>query len=151
MTRAFHALLFINDRFDVALASGADGVHLGPDDLPLASVRRAAPPGFLIGVSTDEPTVARTLESIGADYIGCGAVFATTTKKDAGEVIGIEGLARVADAVRIPVVGIGGVTEDGARAIAENTYAAGVAVIGAVMKAPDPAEATRGLLAPFMP
>ena len=149
MTRAFGALLFINDRFDVALASGADGVHLGPDDLPLSAVRQAAPPGFLIGVSTDEPLVARALEAEGADYIGCGAVFPTETKRDAGEVIGIEGLARVVDAVQIPVVGIGGVTEDGAREIARGTSAAGVAVIGAVMGAADPGRATQLLLRPF--
>ena len=70
LTRSHGALLFVNDRFDVALAAGADGVHLGPDDLPLAAVRQAAPPGFLIGVSTDEPQVARKLESAGADYVG---------------------------------------------------------------------------------
>lgn len=149
MTRKMGALLFINDRFDVALASGADGVHLGPDDLPLSAVRQASPPGFLIGVSTDEPLVAQALEAEGADYIGCGAVFPTETKKDAGEVIGIEGLARVVDAVRIPVVGIGGVTEDGAREITRGTRAAGVAVIGAVMGADDPERATHLLLRPF--
>lgn len=149
LTREKGALLFINDRFDVALAAEADGVHLGPDDLPLSVIRRASPQGFLIGVSTDEPMVARRLESEGANYIGCGAVFPTTTKKDAGEVIGIQGLARVVDAVRIPVVGIGGVTVDGAREIARGTRAAGVAVIGAVMGADDPERATQLLLRPF--
>ena len=146
LTRSYGALLFVNDRFDVALAAHADGVHLGPEDLPLSAVRQTAPPGFLIGVSTDEPTVAQALESEGADYIGCGAVFPTTTKPDAGDVIGIDGLAQVVNAVEIHVVGIGGVTEEGARKIAAGTDASGIAVIGAVMKARDPGKATRRLL-----
>ena len=143
------ALLFINDRFDVALAAVADGVHLGPDDLPVEAVRRAAPPGFLIGASTDEPEIARQVEAAGADYIGCGAVFPTSTKEDAGEVIGVEGLARVAAAVTIPVLGIGGVTAERARRIAEESGAAGVAVIGAVMAAEDPGAAVRQILGIF--
>jgi thiamine-phosphate pyrophosphorylase len=148
-TREWGALLFINDRFDVALAADADGVHLGPDDLPIRTIRAASPPGFLIGASTDEPEVARQLEADGADYIGCGAVFPTSTKKDAGEVIGVEGLAMVVAAVNIPVVGIGGVTPEGARRISEESGAAGVAVIGAVMAAGDPGEVARHLLEPF--
>ncbi len=148
-TREWGALLFINDRFDVALAAEADGVHLGPDDLPVETVRTVAPPGFLIGASTDEPEIARQLEAAGADYIGCGAVFPTFTKKDAGEVIGVEGLARVAAAVNIPVLGIGGVTLEGAHRIAEESGAAGVAVIGAVMAADDPASVVRQLLGLF--
>ncbi|MCJ7629173.1 MAG: thiamine phosphate synthase [Longimicrobiales bacterium] len=143
-TREWGALLFVNDRFDVALAAEADGVHLGPDDLPVETVRKAAPRGFLIGASTDEPEMARRAEAAGADYIGCGAVFPTSTKTDAGEVIGVEGLARVAAAVDIPVVGIGGVTVGGARRIAEESGAAGVAVISAIMAAKNPgAEASR--------
>ncbi|MGW8265261.1 MAG: thiamine phosphate synthase [Longimicrobiales bacterium] len=149
LTRAWNALLFLNDRFDVALASRADGVHLGPDDLPVDAVRRVAPPGFLIGHSTDLPSVARRCAAEGADYIGCGAVFPTTSKADAGVEIGVEGLARVAEAVEIPVVGIGGITPEGARAIAQGSAAAGVAVIGAVMAAPDPWEVVRALLGPF--
>jgi thiamine-phosphate pyrophosphorylase len=149
LTRAWGALLFINDRFDVALASEADGVHLGPGDLPVPLVRKATPKGFLIGASTDEPEVARELTRSGADYIGCGTVFPTSSKKDAGDVIGVAGLADVVTAVDIPVVGIGGVTPERARAIAEGTEAAGVAVIGSVMAAPDPGAAVRGLLKPF--
>jgi thiamine-phosphate pyrophosphorylase len=148
-TREWGALLFINDRFDVAVAAEADGVHLGPDDLPVEAVRTAAPPGFLIGASTDEPEIARQVEAAGADYIGCGAVFPTYTKKDAGEIIGVEGLARVAAAVTIPVLGIGGVTLEGAHRIAEESGAAGVAVIGAVMAAEDPASVVRQLLGLF--
>lgn len=149
LTQRWGALLFINDRFDVALASGADGVHLGPDDLPVAQVRRAAPPGFLIGHSTDMPQVARKAEEDGADYIGCGAVFHTSTKKDVGEVVGVEGLARVASAVSIPVVGIGGIGPEGATQIARETKAAGVAVVGAVMGSPRATTVVRELLRPF--
>lgn len=148
-TREFGALLFINDRLDVALAAEADGVHLGPDDLPVATVRSAAPPGFLIGASTDEPDIASGLQVAGADYIGCGAVFPTSTKKDAGDVIGVQGLDRVAKALEIPVVGIGGVTPGGAQQIADGSGASGVAVIGAVMGAEDPAAAARSLMEPF--
>ncbi len=148
-TREFGALLFINDRLDVALAAGADGVHLGPDDLPVGAARAASPPGFLIGTSTDIPGVAIDLQAAGADYIGCGAVFPTTSKKDAGEVIGVDGLAAVAAAVGIPVVGIGGVTPEGARLIADETGAVGTAVISAVMAAPQPGQTARDLMGPF--
>ena len=148
LAREAGALLFVNDRVDVALALGADGVHLGPDDLPVASVRAAVPDGFIIGASTDDPDVARRLASYGADYIGCGAVYATSTKPDAGDVIGIEGLDRVARAVDVPVVGIGGVTVERSAEVSK-TAAAGLAVVGAVMGAPDVAAAVRGLLAPW--
>jgi thiamine-phosphate pyrophosphorylase len=149
LTRRWRALFFVNDRFDVALAAGADGVHLGPEDLPVAEIRRSAPQGFLIGHSTDIPENAVRAARSGADYIGCGAVFPTSTKADAGSEIGLAGLSRVVDAVGIPVVGIGGVTPAGARRIAEGTHAAGVAVIGAVMGAEDPGRAVEALLEPF--
>lgn len=144
-TAAAHALLFVNDRLDVALAAGADGVHLGPDDIPLTAARRIAPPPFLIGCSTDDPTRARQLERDGASYIGCGAVFGTATKDVAGERIGTARLNEVARAVAIPVVGIGGVDESNADRIAQSE-AAGAAVVSAVMAARDPHLATSGLL-----
>lgn len=148
LTRASDALLFLNDRLDVALAVAADGVHLGPDDLPVAAVRAHAPPGFLLGYSTDDPEAARRAVTDGADYLGCGAVYPTASKVDAGEVIGLAGLDRVARAVTVPVLAIGGITPARAVEIAR-TRASGVAVIGAVMGAADPAAAVRDLLAPF--
>ena len=149
LTRRYGALLFVNDRLDVALAAGADGVHLGPDDLPLAAARNVAPPPFLIGVSIDDPDAARDAEAAGADYIGCGAVFGTTTKQDVGnERIGPEELEAVARAVDIPVVGIGGVTVENVDLLPA-TGAAGVAVVGAVMASKDPTNATRRLLDAF--
>jgi thiamine-phosphate pyrophosphorylase len=148
LARERSALLFVNDRLDVALALGADGVHLGPDDLPVAAARRAIGAGFLIGASSDDPETARGLVADGADYIGCGAVYGTTTKKDAGDVIGLAGLDRVARAVGVPVVGIGGITVERSAEVA-TTRAAGVAVVGAVMTAADVGAAVRGLLAPW--
>ncbi len=148
MTRARGALLFVNDRVDIALALEADGVHVGPHDLPVADVRRIVPPGFLIGRSADEPDVAKRAADDGADYIGCGTVWATATKADAGAVIGIHGLIAVVRAVSVPVVAIGGITVERAAEVAR-TGAVGVAVVGAVMAANDPGTAVRGLLGAF--
>lgn len=146
--RAAGALFFVNDRTDVALALGADGVHVGPGDLPVARLRPAVPPGFLIGTSTDDPEVAAELVTAGASYIGCGTVYATRSKRDAGEVIGLDGLDRVARAVGVPVVGIGGITPERSEDVAR-TAASGVAVISAVMAAPDPGAVVSALLAPW--
>lgn len=145
LTRRHGALFFVNDRLDLALAVGADGVHLGPGDLPLSEVRRRIPRDFLLGHSTDDPVKARTAEAAGADYLGCGTVWPTSSKEDAGAVIGVDGLARVAAAVQIPVVGIGGITPDRARELV-GTGVAGVAVLGAIMASPSPGETTRRLL-----
>jgi len=147
-TRKGGALLFVNDRFDVALAAGADGVHLGPDDLPVSAVRRSAPRPFLIGYSADDPDEAREAVDRGADYIGCGTVYPTGSKEDAGGVIGLDGLEAVVRAVDVPVVAIGGITPQRAPDVAR-TGAAGVAVVSAVMGAEDPGAAVRGLLRPF--
>jgi thiamine-phosphate pyrophosphorylase len=148
LARDRNALVFVNDRLDVALALGADGVHLGPDDLPVAAARRAMGEGFLIGASADDPDVARRLVADGADYIGCGTVYATSTKRDAGAVIGLDRLDRVARAVSVPVIGIGGITVERSAEVA-TTRAAGVAVVGTVMQAGDVAAVVRGLLAPW--
>ena len=147
--RATHdagALLVVNDRLDVALAVGADGVHLGPDDLPVAHARELAPPGFLIGYSAATAAGAQSAIASGADYIGCGPVFPTTTKPDAGSAIGVARLARIAKAADAPVVAIGGITPDNAPA-AIHAGAAGVAVISAVMTAADHRATTSRLLA----
>lgn len=148
LTRSFDALLFVNDRLDVALAAEADGVHLGPDDLPVAAVRARVPRAFLVGFSTDDPAEARRAVEDGADYLGCGAVYPTGSKADAGEVIGLARLDQVARSVSVPVVAIGGVTPARAAELA-GTAAAGLAVIGAVMTAKDPGTAVAQLLAPF--
>jgi len=149
LVRSHNATLIVNDRLDVALLAGADGVHLGRDDVPVAAARRVVPDGFIIGASTDNAATARAAERDGAGYIGCGAVFGTTSKPEAaGERIGVERLDEVARAVGIPVVGIGGIATENVALVA-STAAAGVAVIGAVMTATDPDRAVRSLLAPF--
>lgn len=148
LLRQAGALFFVNDRLDVALTLEADGVHVGPEDLPVSAVRAAAPKAFLIGRSADDPEAARQAVADGADYIGCGTVFPTSTKQDAGGVIGVEGLRRVVDAVSVPVVGIGGITVEGVGDIVK-AGAAGVAVVSAVMSASDPAAAVRTMLQSF--
>ena len=147
-THAAGARLIVNDRADVAAAAGADGVHLGPDDLPVAEVRAFARTGFIIGYSTDDPDEAREAEEAGANYLGCGAVYETATKDVGAEAIGLERLDQVARAVRIPVVAIGGVTPERATEVA-TTAAAGTAVVGGVMTAGNPEEVVRALMAPF--
>lgn len=144
-TSAARTLLILNDRLDVALAAGADGVHLGDDDIPLHVARRLAPTPFLIGRSVDTPEEAVAAERAGADYLGAGPVFATGSKLDTGPVLGLDGFARVCRAVSVPVVGIGGVAAANAADVFR-AGAAGVAVLGAVMFAGDPGEAVKGLM-----
>jgi thiamine-phosphate pyrophosphorylase len=112
LTRGYGALLIINDRVDVALCTRADGVHLGPDDLPVADVRRVLGPHCLVGASCGDPDEARRAERAGADYIGAGAVFGTATKSDAGAAIGLRALRAIVDATTLPVAAIGGIAPD---------------------------------------
>ena len=104
-------LFIVNDRLDVALLSGADGVHLGQSDLPPGEARRLAPRPFIVGVSVHTPEEAGKAEVDGADYLGVGAVFGTGSKDDA-KIIGPEGLRRVVEKARVPLVAIGGITRD---------------------------------------
>ena len=143
---AFDALLLVNDRFDVALAAGAHGVHLGPEDLPVADVRRVVPPGFLIGTSTDDPATGRRAALAGADYLGVGAVFGTRSKPGLEhESIGPERVREVLEVSGLPGVGIGGITPRNAMSVA--SVGAGIAVLSAVMGAADPGEVVRGIRA----
>ena len=135
----------MNDRLDVALAAGAHGVHLGPDDIPVAAVRSEVPSTFILGYSTDDPAAGRAAAGDGADYLGVGAVFGTTSK-DGLEAEAI-GPARVGAVVResgLPCVGIGGITRENAGAVAGQ--GAGVAVLGAVMHAARPGEVVSQIL-----
>ena len=144
-TRAMGALLLVNDRLDVALAAGADGVHLGQDDLPLEAARRIVPPHFIVGISAETAELARAAERGGADYVGTGPVYATGSKPDAGDAVGCARIAEVAAAVALPVLGIGGIAIANAADVVR-AGAAGIAVISAVMRAADPEQATRDLL-----
>jgi len=103
--RARGVTFIVNDRVDVALAAGADGVHLGQDDLPLPAARTIVPAGFVIGVSTHDEAQARA--AAGADYIGFGPCFPTASKVNPDPVVGLQALAEVCRAVSVPVVGIG--------------------------------------------
>ncbi len=146
LAEAHGALLMVNDRFDVARAAGAHGVHLGPEDLPVEAVRSHAPAGFLIGYSTDDPELARAAAVAGADYLGVGAVFATWSKEGLdGEAVGPGRVAEVLAAAVLPGVGIGGITPANARSVAAT--GAGVAALSSVMQAPEPGDAVRALLA----
>ena len=142
--RTHGARFVVNDRLDIALAAEADGLHLGPDDLPIVDARRVAP-DLLIGGSAGTVERAVELQKAGADYLGCGAVYdAAPSKPDASDPRGPERIAEIVDAVDIPVVGIGGITPDNAPPVLA-AGAAGVAVIRAVVAQADPESATRHL------
>jgi len=145
MARDAGTLVVVNDRLDVALAAGVDGVHLGPDDLPVSRARPIVPVDFLIGYSTDDPDLARAAAADGASYLGVGAVYPTRSKPGLdGEAIGPDRVAEVLAAANLPGVGIGGITPDNAATVA--AAGAGVAVLSAVMQSPHPARAVRRLL-----
>lgn len=135
--------VIINDRFDIALALGAAGVHLGVDDLPVAAVRPCVPAGFIIGATCRDPDTARRAAREGADYLGAGAVFPTGSKEDT-RLIGLQGLAAIASAVRLPVYGIAGITLDNCAGVVR-AGAYGCAGITAVAAAADPVESYRRL------
>jgi len=129
--------LIVNDRVDIALASGASGVHLGVDDLPLAAARTLAGAGFLIGSSPETDEQIESAARAGADYLGIGPVYGTRTKSDAGNALGLSELARRCAIAPLPVVGIGGITSDGATDVI-HAGAAGIAVVSAILAANDP-------------
>ena len=137
VSRALGIPLIVNDRVDVALAVGADGVHLGQQDMPLADARRLGPPGWIIGVSAESPADAIRAEKEGADYVGVSPVFATPTKADAAPPLGLEGLRNIRAAVKIPLVAIGGIHAGNARA-AIRAGADGLAVVSAIVSADSP-------------
>ncbi len=134
----------VNDRIDVALAVDADGVHVGDEDMPVWLARKILGPHKVIGASADTVEKALLYAAEGADYLGVGSIYPTSTKPDAGAPIGIEGLRRIVSVVNIPVVAIGGINADNAKEVLA-TGASGIAVISAVMGAPDIFEATMRL------
>jgi thiamine-phosphate pyrophosphorylase len=139
--RAAGVPLVVDDRLDLALAAGADGVHLGQLDLPVAAARAALArcdgPTRIVGASATTAEQARAAEADGADYVGFGPVFETRSKANPASVKGLAGLEEACAAVRIPVIAIAGITPERVRAVLE-AGAHGVAVMTAVTTAPDP-------------
>ena len=131
--------LIINDRIDIALAIDADGVHLGPEDLPVPIARKLLGDGKIIGSSAASVEEALLFQAQGADYLGVGAVFPTATKRGT-EKVGLDDLRGIKAAVHIPVVAIGGIKAENAKPVME-TGVDGVAVVSAIMDQEDIREA----------
>ncbi|WP_148882319.1 thiamine phosphate synthase [Thermococcus aciditolerans] len=142
LTREYGALFFVDDRIDLAIALDADGVQLGPGDIPI-EVAKNVVPNLIVGASVYSVDEALKAEELGADYLGAGAVFSTPTKPEA-RVLGLGGLREVVKRVSIPVVAIGGITHENAGEVMK-TGVDGVAVISTVMCAPDVKKATQEL------
>lgn len=145
LTSRTGTLFIVNDRVDIALASNADGVHLGVDDMPVSVTRALLTAGQVIGYSPETPEDRIRAERDGADYLGIGPVFGSTTKDDAGPALGLDQFRALVSSCNVPVVGIGGITIDDARSVVE-AGAAGVALVGAVFFAEDPKAAASELL-----
>lgn len=137
-------LFIVNDRLDVAMASGADGVHFGQDDMRVSTARQLAPPGFIIGVSVGTTGEAMEAERDGADYLAISPTFSTASKDDAGPGRGLDRLREIRGAVSIPVIAIGGINRGNVRDVIA-AGADGVAVISAVVASPDITVAAREL------
>ncbi len=134
----------INDRVDVAIASHADGVHLGQDDFPIPLARKLLGEKAIIGGSAGSMEEARKCLSEGADYIGFGPVYPTASKGDAGPAAGLDLLKEIVEAIPLPIIAIGGITADNTPPVMQ-TGVHGIAVISAVCCQDDPAEAARCL------
>jgi thiamine-phosphate pyrophosphorylase len=143
MTRVAGVTFIVNDRPDLALLVGADGIHLGQDDLPPQAVREMVGGEMFIGLSTHSPAQAEAAVRLGVDYIGVGPIFATNTKKDVIAPVGLEYLEYVVENIRMPFVALGGIKEHniaevyrrGARCIALVTEIVGAPDIGAKVRA----------------
>ena len=144
-TRRHGARLLINDRADVALAVGADGVQRTHDSLPVEALRRIGPAPFLVGASVHAETEARQAATDGADFLVFGPVYETPSKRAYGPAQGVAALHRVVDAVNRPVIAIGGITPARVPELLA-AGAAGVAVISAILAADRPADATKAFL-----
>lgn len=154
VTRASGVPLIVNDRVSVAEAAGADGVHIGQDDMSQEEARRLISPHRLLGLSVTSVEEARAVDPELVDYVGVGPVFATATKTDAAPPLGLEGLRDVGAVLRLPAVAIGGIDASNAEAVIR-AGVDGVAVIAAIAHAPNAviaaaaiaAAARRGLVA----
>lgn len=137
--------LIVNDRVDVALASDADGVHLGQSDMTITDARRIVGPGCIIGISAESLEDAIRAEAEGADYVGISPVFSTATKTDIAQPLGLNGVRQIRERVSLPLVGIGGISSVNAAEVVRSG-ADGVAVVSAIVSAVSPENSARELL-----
>ena len=144
ITTKYNVPLIINDRVDVALAIDADGVHVGQSDMPCDVTRKLVGPNKIVGVSAATIDEAKKAEKDGADYIGTGAIFPTTTKDDAPKITKKD-LKEIADSINIPVVAIGGITLDNACELTD-TGIEGLSVVSAIMSSENPKKSAEKLL-----
>ena len=143
LCRRFDALFIVNDRLDVALACGADGVHLGQNDLPIDAARKIAPADFIIGATANTRPDVLKAQKLGADYIGCGAAFTTATKHDVN-VIGPAGIKDAVGQASVPCVAIGGITLENLRRLAD-CGCGGISLSSEIMSHPNPKRRTQEL------
>lgn len=139
-------IFIVNDRCDLALAVDADGVHLGQGDLPLDLARELMGPNKLIGISTHNPSQVREASAGKPDYLGFGPIYKPGSKQDHDPVVGLEGLRAIRSITSLPVFAIGGIQVDQVGEVMR-AGARGVAVISAILKAPDISAAVKGFLA----
>ena len=142
---ALHIPFVVNDSVEIALDIDADGVHVGQSDIKGRDIRALIGPDKILGISAGTVEEAQAAEAAGADYIGVGAVFGTSTKKDARN-LSVEKLRSICNAVKIPVVAIGGIGKENIREL-KGSGIDGVAVVSAIFKAEEPGKAAEELLA----
>ena len=142
--REFSVPMIVNDRVDLCLAVGADGVHLGLTDMPVKTARRILGAGRIIGATIRGVPDLERVQEESADYVGLGPIFRTSSKQVPVEPLGLDIVRQVAEVARIPVIGIAGITHENLSDVLR-AGAFGVAVIGAVSQASDPEAAARGL------
>ncbi|MGM9979109.1 MAG: thiamine phosphate synthase [Clostridium sp.] len=143
ITDKYNVPLIINDRIDIALAIGASGVHLGQSDIPCSIARKILPQGKIIGVSAHNLKEAEKALKDGANYLGCGAVFNTSTKKDV-TTLSYEGLKEITDNINIPVVAIGGINENNIMTL-KGSGINGVAVVSSIIGKENVKDASKNL------
>ena len=141
----FHALCIINDRIDIALASMADGVHLGQQDMPATAARKLLGKTGIIGVTASSPEEALQAEKEGANYIGFGHIYPTSSKLKEYSPLGPEIMQKTAKLISLPIIAIGGINKENAASLI-SFGASGIAVISAVSRTNDPSRATHELV-----
>lgn len=151
LCRTYHATFIIDDHVELVKKIHADGVHLGKHDMPVAEARRLLGNGFIIGGTANTFDDVKMHYEAGADYIGCGPFRFTTTKKNLSPILGLEGYRRIVSqmkeaGINLPIVAIGGITREDIPAILQ-TGITGVALSGTILRADNPAEETRRILA----